>query len=77
MIKALAVGAGLLAVALSGCVSADMLKELKGDPASVHIGVTSIYGSVRACRTGLTNVKVTCNVDGMTVETLGAPAAKP
>ena len=56
----------LCAVLLSGC-TAGMLEALAKDPATVCMTVTTIYGTVKVARTGLTSGNVTCTQDGLTL----------
>lgn len=60
----------LLLAVTGGCTlspSAEMLRELAKDPATVCVTVTSIYGTMKWYRTAAVNVSVSCNQDGMTV----------
>jgi hypothetical protein len=59
----------LVALALSGCMSATgLVKALGNDPATVCASYVGIYGNVQVSRTALLNGVVTCSKDGMTVK---------
>jgi hypothetical protein len=42
----------ITALLTTGCVSADLVRALAKDPASVCVSVTTIYGKGAACRVG-------------------------
>jgi hypothetical protein len=64
---------GLAVALLAGCSlspSAEMLRELAKDPATICVTITSIYGTVKVFRTAAPNATVTCDQDGLTVRQL-------
>jgi hypothetical protein len=70
----------LALVACAGCSlspSADVIKALASDPATVSISVNSIYGTVRWCRTNITAGDVTCNDTGIQVKSQPAGVSVP
>ncbi len=48
----LAIAMVITALLTTGCVSADLVRALAKDPASVCVSVTTIYGKGAACRVG-------------------------
>ncbi len=56
-------------VLMAGCsTSAGMIEALGKDPATVCVQVTSIYGTMRLARTNIVSGNVTCNQEGLTVQ---------
>ncbi len=48
----LAIAMVITALLTAGCVSADLVRALAKDPASVCVSVSTIYGKGAACRVG-------------------------
>jgi len=44
----------LLALAASGCVNSSLIRALAKDPATAHMRITTIYGTVEISRTSPT-----------------------
>ena len=64
---------GVLIPVLAGCTlspSAEMLREMAKDPATICVTITSVYGTMKWYRTAATNVSVSCNQDGLAVRQL-------
>jgi len=68
----------LLAALLAGCSStniAELMKAMGNDPATVCATAVYAGASLNVARTNITNGKVTCNPQGLTVES--EPASVP
>jgi hypothetical protein len=64
---------GLVVALTAGCSlspSAEMLRELAKDPATICVTITSVYGTVKVFRTAAPNASVRCDQDGLTVRQL-------
>lgn len=68
----------LLPLALVGCAGqAEVIDALAKDPATASVVITTVYGTVRICRTNLAAGKVSCTGDGLTIESTPAQASVP
>jgi len=54
----------------------DLIKAVGNDPATVCASGTYAGASIKVFRTALTNGKVSCNDNGLTVESTQPPAPK-
>jgi hypothetical protein len=71
---------GLSLFLLSGCAfspSADVIKALAGDPATVCVQVATPYGNVRVARTNLQNGNLNCSNDGLQLKSDAASVGVP
>ncbi len=71
-------GIVIFSVGVAGCAStADLVKALGQDPATVCVNVTTVYGTLRVARTNIVQGNVTCNGEGLSVKseatTVGVP----
>ena len=65
--------AATIALLFSGCVAsnlADVMEKMGDNPATVCITVNTVYGTGKALRSNVTNGKVKCDMDGMSVDTV-------
>lgn len=60
----------LYAVACSTTNLADVVKAASGDPATVVVKITTVYGTATITRIGATNIDTTVTPDGVAVKAL-------
>ena len=60
-------------VLLAGCSTtnlAQVVKAAAGDPATIKVRITTIYGTIDFIRIGATNISTTVNPDGVATKAL-------
>ncbi len=63
----------LALLSLAGCSTtnlAEVVKAASGDPATIKVRITTVYGTVDFIRIGATNISTTVNPDGVATKAL-------